>query len=113
MSVVRSPTLGSAVDGNLAVMRNRVSVRPLQQIPQAEQERGPLRAAVVHELDRLFPIRVLENDIGLAILPDEPKDDLGIQPLVGAAGATPMHQLSRFGGLDLHVAKAVFDEAAL
>jgi hypothetical protein len=57
-----------------------VSVRLLDQVPQAYQERRPLRAAVVHEFDRLFPIRMLKQNECLAFLPFKPKDDLGIQP---------------------------------
>src|ERR1019366_10073467 len=69
--------------------------------------------AMVHEFDRLLPIRVLEHDECLALLPVEPKHDLGIQPIVRATRAAPVHQLAGLSGYDLHVAKAIFDEAAL
>jgi hypothetical protein len=67
---------------------------------------------VVHEFDRLFPIRVFKHNECLVFLPVEPEDDLGIQPLIGAAYATPMHQFARFSGNDLHSAKAIFDNIA-
>jgi len=52
----------------LHVVRVRSPLAPLDPAAQAEQEGGPLGAAVVHELDRVAPAGVGEEDEGLVLL---------------------------------------------
>src|ERR1700730_8980417 len=68
---------------------------------------------MVHEFDWFLPICVLEQNEGLALLPFESKGDFRIQPLFGAARATPMDKPIGIGSDDLHIAKAKVDNAAL
>src|SRR5262249_166485 len=84
----------SVVDVNLDVAGCRMSVRLLELVAQAEEKCRPFRAAVVHELDRLFPVRVLEEYERLIVAPLQIEIDLGANPLGRSVDAAPVHALS-------------------
>src|SRR6266542_1408824 len=67
----------------------------LDQLLQAHQERGPLRAAVGHELDRLAPALVLEQDDRVVALPLQVEADVGADPLPGPSVTS--HSTRSFG----------------
>src|SRR6266542_3329894 len=85
----------------------------LDQLLQAHQERGPLRAAVGHELDRLAPALVLEQDDRVVALPLQVEADVGADPLRGAVGHLPLDPLVRALVEHLHVESAGVTEAEL
>src|SRR3989442_6536399 len=58
---------------------------------QADQDRGPLGAAVVHELDRLPPVRVREQQHCLSAAAFQIEGDGCADPFPGAVDASPLH----------------------
>src|SRR6266436_1920543 len=69
---------------------------------QADQDRGPLGAAVMHELDGLLPVRVREQQHGLSAAAFQIKGDGGTDPFRGAVDASPLHTIVRRQLDDLH-----------
>src|SRR5258708_28112687 len=91
---------------DLDVVRVRATLGALDPVLQAHQENSPVGAAVVHELDRLSPACVAEEHKGLVRFLSQAKGELGADPLVGAAGAAPLHHLARLRLEHLHVEAA-------
>src|SRR5215471_5859879 len=104
---------GLVADADLDVAWGRAALTLFEQVAQADQEHGPLRTAVVHEVDRLLPVGVLEHDVRLAVLPDQAEGHLGADPFVRAAGALPLHELSGERLHDFHLAEAEIDDPPL
>src|SRR5438552_9953153 len=69
---------------------------------QADQDRGPLGAAVMHELDGLPPVRVREQQHGLSAGAFQIKGDGGADPFRGAVDTSPLHTIVRRQLDDLH-----------
>src|SRR6266496_1559807 len=69
---------------------------------QADQDRGPLGAAVVQELDRLPPVRVREQQHGLSAAAFQIERDGRADPFRGAVDASPLHAVVRRQLDDLH-----------
>src|SRR6185295_2580517 len=78
----------------------------LDKLLEAHQERGPLGAAVVHELARLAPTLVREQDDRVVVLPLQAEADVGADPLRRAVGHLPFDELVRALGEHLHVEPA-------
>ena len=57
-----------AADEDLNVIGSWPAFARFDQRLEAEEEHGPLRAAVMHELDGLLPVGVREHDEGLVVL---------------------------------------------
>src|SRR5215831_4840213 len=102
----------SIVDVNLDVARRGMPVRFLELVTEAQQKCRPLRAAVVHELDGFFPVRVPEEHERLIVAPFEIEIDFGASPLWRAVDAAPAHALPRRRVEHLHRAEAEVDGAA-
>src|SRR5215208_8229478 len=77
-------TIGCSVPvADLYVVGGRGALAGLDEGLQAHQEDRPLGAAVVHELHRLLPALVLEQDDGVVALLFEIETDLGPDPFGG------------------------------
>src|SRR5438552_2692866 len=69
---------------------------------QADQDRGPLGAAVVNELDRLPPVRVREQQHCLSAAAFQIEGDGRADPFRRALDASPAHPVVRRQLDDLH-----------
>src|SRR5688572_25609196 len=94
---------GSVPVADLDVVRRRPAAPGLHELLEAHQVCRPLRAAVVHELDRLAPALVLEQDDRVLVALVETPIDLRSDPLLGTAGDPPPHAAGRVELDDFHV----------
>src|SRR6266511_5477588 len=69
---------------------------------EADQDCRPLGAAVVHELDRLPPVRVREQQHCLSASAFQIEGDGRANPFRGAVDASPLHAVVRRQLDDLH-----------
>ena len=91
---------------DLDVARRGPALAGLDEVLEAQKERGPLGAAVRGELDRLAPAAVAEvHDAVLALL-RELELDVGADPFVRTRRAAPVHGLVRVQRGDLHAETA-------
>src|SRR6266487_825281 len=74
----------------------------LEPASQADQERGPPGAAVMHELDRFPPVRVCEQQHCLSAAVFQVEGDSRADPFRGAFDAAPLHAVVRRQLHDLH-----------
>ena len=86
----------------LQVVRERSALAGLDEALQAEQEVRPPRAAVRHELGRVAPVRMGEEDHGLTVGCGEVEADMVPDLLVRAADTAPAHLPAGVEGRDLH-----------
>src|SRR6266487_5255557 len=75
---------------------------PFEPASQADQDRGPLGAAVMHELDRLPPVRVREQQHCLSASAFQIEGDGRADPFRWAVNAPPLHAIVRRQLDDLH-----------
>src|SRR5688572_6965530 len=96
----RSSRLVPVVD--LEVIRRWFTATCFDQLPETQHEGRPLHAAMGHELDRLAPAPVAEEQDGVIAVLVEIEGRVGSDPLLGPRLESPLDPLVGFQCGDLH-----------
>src|SRR5882672_10753026 len=102
ITVLLRLVLLAPVAANLRVVGKGGEGTAFEPAPQADQDRGPLGAAVMHELDGLPPVRVREQQHCLSAAAFQIKGDGRADPFRWAIDASPQDAVVRRQLDDFH-----------